>query len=258
MRGGFAGVLTAVVTVLALFCLAGYQVTGATAGERFLGRIGAALVELDLWLPAHRQDIQLLAKDRPDEAVVVDDLPVRGVVLPPEEARSADDETLKRLLRGSMGGSLYREGAAGLSDHDGQSHLSITEPVRWSVALLSAGMHGFWRAAVVLAALVLLALCAVMLTLQQPPAAAVLWGALAAAACSLAVWLLARGAGSAFDGALDREIALVVRDGAWLGLRNALAVAAVAASLLFLSRALLGPREGSWRHGADREEDGFA
>ncbi|HWO72276.1 MAG TPA: hypothetical protein VNN21_01825 [Dehalococcoidia bacterium] len=240
-----------------LFCLAGYQVTGERAGERLLGRIGAALVELDLWLPAHRQDLQLLARDRPNATVQVADLPVRGVTLPSSETQSADDETLKRLLRRSMGESLYDQGTGALRDEDGESHLSITEPVRWSVSLLSAGAHGFWRAALVLTALVLLALCAMLLMLQQSPAAAVLWGALAAAACSLAVWLVARGAASVFDGAIDREIALVVRDGAWLGLRNALAVAAVAASLIFLARVLFGSGDRSWSHAADRGEDGF-
>ncbi len=120
-----------------------------------LGRLASSLVELDRWAPAHRDDIQLLARDRPDESVLVDDLPV-AVLLPSDAVLAAgeNDRALSDLLRDAMGRRLYAEGRGVLQDDEGGTHLSVTDPVRWAVSMLSADTHGTWRLALIVSGLV--------------------------------------------------------------------------------------------------------
>jgi hypothetical protein len=74
-------------------------------------------------------------------------------------------------------------------------------------------------------------------------------GAALGAAASLAVWFLAETASSAFDGAVDKETMLILRDGAWIGLRNSLAVVVTAAGLMGLMSIMAKPRvpQRAWR-----------
>jgi hypothetical protein len=74
-------------------------------------------------------------------------------------------------------------------------------------------------------------------------------GAALGATASLAVWFLAETASSAFDGAVDKETMLILRDGAWIGLRNSLAVVVTAAGLMGLMSIMAKPRvpQRAWR-----------
>jgi hypothetical protein len=234
-------------TAITLFALAGYQVTGETAATKLLGRLAASLVELDRWVPTHREDIQLVARDRPQEPVLIDDLPV-DVVVPSSAVLDADNETLRDLLRLAMGNRLYHEGRGVLQDEEGGTHLPVTEPVRWTVSLLGSSAHGFWRIAMVATGVATLGLLASLAMRRRSPLQPLLAGGIVAAVGSLFVWVVAGAGGSLFAGAVDKEIMLIVRDGAWLGLRNALGVAVIALAALYLWRTLLEPRR-------QREED---
>jgi hypothetical protein len=230
-------------TALLLLAVAGYQVTGDTAGPRLLGRLAASLVELDRWTPAHRDDMQLVARDRPDENILIDDLPV-DVLLPSSAVLAVGerDEELSVLLRDAMGRRLYAEGRSVLQDEEGANHLGVTEPVRWTVSLLSADTHGTWRLAMIAAGAVTLLFVGSFLVARRSPVMPLLVGALLAVVVSLLGWLVGGNAGSLFESSVDREIVLILRDGAWLALRNSLAVAAMILALLYLQRSLLEPR----------------
>jgi hypothetical protein len=241
VRDSLTGLLAAMLTAMTLFAFAGYQVTSESAATRLLGRLAASLVELDRWVPAHREDVQLAARDRPQDAVLVDDLPV-DVVLPSPVVLEADDAALRDLLRTAMGRRLYHEGRGALQDEEGESHLPVTEPVRWTVSLLGSGMHGFWRIATLASAIVTLALVASLVMRRRSPLPALLGGAIGAAVASFFVWLVAGAGNSLFDSSVDREIMLILRDGAWLGLRNALGVAVMALAVMYLWRTLVEPR----------------
>jgi hypothetical protein len=237
-----AALLAALLTAITLFALAGYQVTSPEPGTRLLGRLAAALVELDRWTPVHREDVQLAARDRPQESVLVDDLPV-DVVLPSAAVLEADDSAMAALLRQAMGRRLYREGHSVMRDDEGANHLDITEPVRWTVSLLGSDMHGFWRVALVVTGAATLGLLVIIVTSGRSPFPPLVAGALLGAAGALCVWLIAGVAGRTFDGAIDRETALILQDGAWLGLRNSVAASVIALGLLYLWRTLIEPRQ---------------
>lgn len=239
--------MAVVLTALTLFAFAGYQVTSEAAATKLLGRLAAALVELDRWVPTHREDIELVARDRPQEAVLVDDLPV-DVLIPSQVALQAGDEELRNDLRAAMGRRLYDEGSAILQDEEGESHLPVTEPVRWTVWLLGSGMHAFWRVASIAGALVTLALGVRLWLTRQSPLLPLLAGSIGAAVAAFFVWLVAGTGGSLFDSSVDQENMLILRDGAWLGLRNALSLAVIALGLLYLWRTLIEPRR-------DRDRD---
>jgi hypothetical protein len=241
VRDSLTGLLAAILAAVTLFAFAGYQVTGEGPASKLLGRLAASLVELDRWVPSHREDIQLVARDRPQESVLIDDLPV-DVVIPSSAALSAGNDELRDLLREAMGRRLYQDGRGALQDDEGGTHLPVTEPVRWTVSLLGSGAHGFWRIATLATGLATLGLLASVVLSRRSPMMPLLAGALGGAVGSFLVWLVASSGGSLFDSAVDREIMLILRDGAWLGLRNSLAVAVIALAALYLWRTLVEPR----------------
>jgi hypothetical protein len=242
VRGSAAGLITAILTAVVLFCLAGYQVTTETAGVRFEGRIGAALIELDRWLPAHRDDIELLSRDRPEAPLVLPDLPIE-VLIPSSAVLEAPDETLQATIQRAMGEKLYAEGSGAVQDEEGKSHLGFAEPVRWSINLLGDDMHSTWRSVLILTVVLLLAVCAGMLWTRQSPLPSIAIGGVVAAVLSLGVWLLAQVMNTVLDGSVDKEIALVLRDGAWIGLRNGLSVAIIGAAATYLLSQLVRRRD---------------
>jgi hypothetical protein len=250
MRSSLPALLAVILTVAVLFSLTGYQVTGETASTRLLGRIGASMVELDRWLPAHRDDLNLLARNRPDAPVVPNDLPIR-VEIPPQLALDASDEQLRATITSMMGQRLRNDGASAVRGNNGGNNFGVTEPVRWSITLLGTGMHSLWQAALGISGLILIVMCLAVLMRQEPPFLPVLIGALIATVLSAAGWLAALGLASAFEGAIDREIALVLRDGAWIGIRNGLAVSLIALALLYLMNAFMRPRAQEWSHHDD-------
>ena len=242
MRTSPGSLIASILTVVVLFCLAGFQVTNETAGHRLLGRVGAALIELDRWLPAHHDDIELLSRDRPDAPLTLPDLPI-DVTISPVTAVDATDESLRVAITRAMGEKLYSDGSDAVHDEEGKSHLGVAEPVRWTINLLGDSAHSFWRSALILTGLILLVLCAGLLWTRQSPVLAVAIGGGIAAGFSLLVWVIAEVLQSVIDGAMDKEIALVLRDGAWLGLRNGLAVLAIGLAVAYLLSTLLPHRE---------------
>ncbi|HWC28784.1 MAG TPA: hypothetical protein VG845_01770, partial [Dehalococcoidia bacterium] len=182
-----------------------------------------------------------VARDRPQESVLINDLPV-DVVVPSTAVLDANNEEVRDLLRRAMGRRLYEEGSGVLQDEEGGTHLPVTEPVRWTVTLLGSGMNTLWLIVTLLAGIATLALLASLGFARRSPTLPVLFGALAASIGSVIVWVLAEFGSSTFDGAVDREIMLILRDGAWLGLRNALAVAVMSVAALYLWRTIVEPR----------------
>jgi hypothetical protein len=226
----------------ALLALAGYQVTSEASGERLLGRLGASLIELDRWLPAHRDDLQFQARDRPGEVIVIGEMPLKWVVVPSDGVGDASDDELRDLLTKGMGNALYKNSGAALSpEGEDVTRLSLIEPARWTVELLSERVNAFWLATLALCLILLLALSAALLLGRTSPLSAVVLGAGIAAGCSLAVWVLAFGAGFTFTSAIDKEIMLIVRDGASLGIRNAIGVGIIAVALQYLLRPFSTP-----------------
>ncbi len=251
MSSPLSSLVVSIITALLLLSFSGYQVTGETAGPRLLGRLAASLLELDRWVPAHRNDIQLLARDRPEENVLVDDLPV-DVLLPSASvlAVGTDDLALSELLQDAMGRRLYVEGRGVLQDEEGGTHLDITDPVRWAVSMLAADMHATWRLALVGSGLVTALFAGSFLLSRRSPLGPMAIGAAMAIVVSFLGWLIASGISSMFDSAVDQEIVHIFRDSAWLGLRNSLAAGAILLALLYLHRSLLARRLQ-----AEEEED---
>ena len=247
MRRGsvFPAFLVSLLTAVALFALTGYQVTSETAATRLLSRLAAALIEVDRWLPPHLDDLNLLARDRPDGFLRVPDVPI-AVTLPASRVLNAEEDAVRGLLLETMGSKLYDEGAGAFIDAEGQARSpGIAEPVHWTVALLGRGLHGFWRVVLPLALVALLAAAGALLYLGQKVLPAAIAGGLGGAAAAMLTYVLADLASRGFGSPVDQEIALILRDGAWLGVRNCLAVSAVALGLLLLLR-LLSPEGLTW------------
>lgn len=243
MNNPLTSFVVALMTALLLFSFAGYQVTGETAGPRLLGRLAASLVELERWTPTHRDDIQLVARDRPNESVLIDDLPV-DILVPSADvlALGDDDQGLSNLLQNAMGRRLYTEGRDVLQDDAGATHLSVSDPVRWAVTMLNADMHGTWRLALLGSVLLTVLFAGSFVLSKRSPLGPMAVGAGIAVIVAFFGWLIAGGIGSMFDSEVDKEIVLILRDGAWLALRNSVAAAAALLALLYLHRALLAPR----------------
>jgi hypothetical protein len=239
MRGSFfLGLLTALATTATLFALTGYQITSEQAATRLLGRLAAALVEIDRWLPAHQEDLKLLARDRPQGSIPAADLPI-AISLPAGEVAEADEAQLRALIVRVAGDALYADGTEALRDIEGNpASLGIDEPVRWTTGLLSKGMHSLWQIVLLICVLVLLLLAGAVFVNDRRPFLPIAAGGFIGAAGSFAAWIGAVLIAPAFEGAIDREIMLIARDGAWVGLRNSLAVAIAAIAILVIVNAL--------------------
>jgi hypothetical protein len=184
-----------------------------------------------------------VARDRPTETMLIDDLPI-DVLLPSGDvlAVGENDRALSELLREAMGRRLYAEGRGVLQDDEGTAHLGVTDPVRWAVSMLDAGMHGLWRLALIGTSVLTVLFAGSFVLSKRSPLGPMAAGAGIAVVVSFFGWLLAGVGGSMFDSAVDKEIAEILGDGAWLGLRNSLAAGAVLLALLYLYRSLLAPR----------------
>jgi hypothetical protein len=239
----FSNLAVAVMTALLILSFSGFQVTGETVGPRLLGRLAASLVELDRWVPVHREDLQLLARDRSQELVLIDDLPV-DVLVPSQTllGLGEDDAALSILLRDAMGQRLYAEGRDALQGESGEANLGVTDPMRWAVSMLSSDAHGTWRLFLIGSGLVTLLFAGSFVLSHRSPLGPLAGGAGIAVVVSFLGWLIFGGTTSVFDSAVDREIVRTLRDSAWLGVRNSLAAGGIALALWYLHRALVGPR----------------
>jgi hypothetical protein len=251
VRSNTSNVLVAFLAIVTLVSLTGYQVTSETSAVRLLGRLGGALIEIDRWLPAHRDDIELLARDRPSQPLVLTDLPIE-VSIPAPAALEASQPVLEATITDAMGHKLYEEGYGAIHDEQGKSHLAITEPLRWAIDGLDRSAHGFWRIAVVVAGLALLVACLAHFWARQSPLPGLAIGSAIAAVLSLAVWLAVSALGSSVSGGIDEEIAMVARDGVWLGLRNSFAATGIGLGALYVYNSFAGPRrEEDWEEWDD-------
>ena len=235
MRGrSLRPTLTVVTTVILLFSLSGYQVTSETASGRLLGRLAAAVIELDRWLPAHAEDLRLLAAEARGGSVRPAGLPV-PIALPVDAVAASDAKGLRAMIVEATGAALRRDGLAAFRDDAGAGgSLGVQEPVRWTVALLGDSAHAFWGAALLLSVVALVGFAAALLLEGRPLLGPLALGGGLAAAAAFAAWLLALAADQAFASAIDSEIALILRNGAWIGLRNGLAVGGAGLALLLL------------------------
>ncbi len=257
MRSNTSNVLVAFLTILTLVCLSAYQITSETSSVRLLGRLGAALMELDRWLPAHRDDVELLARDRPNQPLALTDLPIE-VAIPANTALQAPEPVLKATITEAMGHRLYEDGYGAIQDEQGESHLAITEPLRWAVDMLDSSAHGFWRIGLVITGLALLALCVGHFWVRQSPLPGLTVGSAIAAVLAVVAWLVVSLLSSSVSGALDEELAQVARDGVWIGLRNSIAATAIGLGGLYAYNSLVGPREqDEWGEWDEYEYDAY-
>ncbi len=233
MRRSLRPTLTVVTTVILLFSLSGYQVTSETASGRLLGRLAAAVIELDRWLPAHDEDLRLLAAEARGGSVRPAGLPV-PIALPADAVAASDAKGLRAMIVEATGAALRRDGLAAFRDDAGAGGSLGVEPVRWTVALLGESAHAFWGAALLLSVVALVGFAAALLLEGRPLLGPLALGGGLAAAAAFAAWLLALAADQAFASAIDSEIALILRNGAWIGLRNGLAVGGAGLALLLL------------------------
>jgi hypothetical protein len=255
VRSNTSNVLVAFLTIVALVALTGYQVTGETSAVRLLGRLGGALIEVERWLPAHRDDLELLARDRPDQPLVLTDMPIE-VAIPASAALNAPAPVLEATITEAMGHKLYEEGYSAIQDEQGESHLGITDPLRWAIDSLDSSAHGFWRLAVVVTGLALLAISIAHFWTRQSPLPGLAVGSALAALGALIVWLAVQALGSSVNGAIDEEIARVARDGAWLGLRNSVAATAIGLGGLYVYNTLFGTHhDEDWEQWDDFDYD---
>lgn len=225
MKGSLPGLIAAFLSALALFALAGFQITSAAPATRLLGRQAAAMIEIDRWLPAHHDDLELLARDRADGVIPIAGLPI-PVTLAAPLVTNGDEAAVRKVVVLSMGSALYHEGSNAFVDDKGNTlKPSMEEPIRWSADLLGKGAHGFWQVTLALTLLILVASVAAVLMGGGDPITPVAVGAAFATALSLAVWLLTQLAKDTVSAPVDQEIVLAVRDGAWIGIRNAGAIA---------------------------------
>jgi hypothetical protein len=234
-----AAAFLALATAAAIVALTGFQATGPTAGERFLGRVAASMVELDRWLVAHAEDIDTAARERPAALITLGGLPL-DVQVP--QAAIGDDGALRAAIIEAMGGTLYEDGVDAFGD---EASISMAEPSRWAIELYSSGVHGLWIILAAVAAGAVL-LCAVTVLLSGGPdpiaraAIAVAIGAAIALIGAIACYAGFRVV-AGMSGGVNGEVALVLRDSAWMGARNAFAIllgaAVVAIGLRILSRA---------------------
>jgi hypothetical protein len=225
----------AITTFVFIFSLTFFQGTGPTAGPRLQGRLAAAAVELDRWLPAHREDIEASARERPRLAIELTELPV-SVTVPTTAVLDQDPSRLQAAIVAAMGEVLYADGRPAFF---GGGSLSVTEPARWLMDFIRPSVHRFWEylALFELAGIVLLATVAAIST-TAPPLSAILrpvaFGAGFALLASVVLWLAGRAGAAAAGPPITDESFLIVRDFAALGIRISLALCLGAGAILML------------------------
>ncbi len=232
-------IATATVAVLAL---AGYQVTGDVAGSRLLGRLFGTMIEIERWLPSHREDIVIAAEEKGRGAVEIDGLPLR-VTLPAGQVVSARNGDLDRMIREAAGERLRFEGTGAFEYNSGSGgNISLSEPARWTIDLLGQRAHEAWMGLLGIATLIGLAVVGVI-ALRDGHGRAALFsiaiGGLLAFGITTVVWTLAGVASGALDEPLNREVLLILRDGAWIGVRDSLAVTGAMFAFFLLAAAFV-------------------
>ena len=132
--------------------------------------------------------------------------------------------------------------------------------MRWAVKLLERDVHHYWLPPMAFAGIIIAGLCLDFLIIGRSPLSSILVGALMATLFVAAAWISATLAGSALESGVDKEVMLVARDGAFMGLRSSITVGAAATALMLVVRITVSaPRAGTLRRqrewDRDREEE---
>jgi hypothetical protein len=194
-----------------------------------LGRLASALFELDRWIPEHEDDIRDAARDRTVGDVQVEDLPVQ-VSIPLPVATGGDVAQIEAAIASASGDRLWREGRSAFAANGAGGDISLTSPVRWTISLLKQDRHDPWL--VMTASGALAALVFALLTLFTAGGFArvgrslLLAGLLYGGGCG-GLWLLMQALSGAASSPVDVEVARIVRDCAWIGLRAGFATALI-------------------------------
>jgi hypothetical protein len=231
--------LLATSVFVTLIALTGAQSTGATAGPRLLGRLAAAMFELDRWTPSHQEDIAASMREGSRGLIEIDGLPV-GVSVPPSAVVDGGSG-LAQAIASAAGEDLYANGRLAFVDGQGaKGDISLTQPSRWAIGLVEQEDHANWRAFLLIAAAVSLAAFAVVsLTSISGFGGAVRMVAIACALSTVAfmlAWALTQLASHASSSPPDQEVARMLGDCIRIGLQDAVIVGIAAGVLNFALR----------------------
>jgi hypothetical protein len=256
VRGTIAATFVTFLTIVFLFSLTGYQITTEAAATRLLGRLGAALIEVDRWLPAHQEELQVRAEDRPTGNVPLSGVPV-AAELPSSQVLGAPPPVLRDRVIAAMGQALYTDGADALRSSDGTAAatLSVEEPVRWASTLLEKDMHTYWLPPLAFSGIIIAGLCLDFIRMGRSPLSSILAGAMMATFFAAAGWIFATLADSVLESGVDREVMLIAKDGAFMGLRNSVTVGAAATALMLVLRITESTPARDRRYYDEREEE---
>jgi hypothetical protein len=153
---------------------------------------------------------------------------------------------------------LYADGFEAIQDEQGESHLGITEPLRWAVESLDSSAHSFWRIALVITGLALVVVCAGHFWARQSPLPGFAVGSGVTALLALVAWVMVKFLGASVSGALDEELAQVALDGIWIGLRNGMAATAIGLGGFYVYHSFVGPRpHEDWDEWDDYDYEGY-
>ena len=258
MRGVIPSFFVTLLTIVFLFSLTGFQITSHTAAPRLLGRLGASLIEVDRWLPAHQEELQVRADDRPSGTVPLSGVPIDAEIQS-SKVRGAQPNDLRDRVVEAMGEALYNKGTDAFRSDAGAVNLSVEEPVKWATQLLERDMHDYWLPPMAFAGIIIAGLCLDFIRMGRSPLSSILVGALMATFFASAAWIFATLAGGVLESGVDKEVIRVAKDGAFMGLRNSVTVGAAATALmLVLKITVSSSREGPRYYDDDREGPTYA
>jgi hypothetical protein len=254
MRGVLPSFFITFLTIVFLFSLTGFQITSHTAATRLLGRLGASLIEVDRWLPAHQEELQVRADDRPSGTVPLSGVPIDAEIQS-SKVRGADANVLRDRVVEAMGEALYTKGTDAFRSDVGAVNLSVEEPVKWATQLLQRDMHDYWLPPLAFAGIIIAGLCLDFIRVGRSPLSSILVGSLMATFFAAAGWIFATLANGVLESGVDKEVLNVARDGAFMGLRNSVTVGAAATALMLVLKVTVStPRY----YDDDREESTYA
>jgi len=256
VRGVIPSFFITLLTIVFLFSLTGFQITGHTAATRLLGRIGGSLIEVDRWLPSHIEELQLRADDRPNGTVPLAGVPIDAEI-PSSKVRGAPPDLLRDHVVQAMGEALYTKGTDALRTESGAAKLSVEEPVKWATHLLEEDVHDYWLPPLAFSGIIIAGLCLDFLRVGRSPLSSILVGALTSTLFAAAAWTFATFAESVLESGVDKEVMLVARDGAFMGLRNSVTLGAAATALMLVVKVTVStPRQTPvYDRDRDREEE---
>ena len=126
-------------------------------------------------------------------------LPI-DVTIPAAAALDAPQPVLRATIVEAMGRRLYDDGYTAVQDEDGETHLGLTEPLRWAIDALNSSAHSFWRIVLVISGLTLAAVCLGHFWVRASPLPGIAIGSAVATLGALVLWLAVTALGSSASG----------------------------------------------------------